>query len=841
MSGLAWRLARRDLRGGVAGLLIVMLCLAVGVAAIAGIGSLRAALDQGIAQDGRSILGGDLELTTTTGPFPPAVAAWFAARGGRVTETVQTRSILIAPSGRRLLAAARAVGPGWPMLGQVATDPPGQFAALAHAPDGRPGLLLAPDAAVSLGLHPGDKVTLGGIALIYRGGIVASPDSLGDNQIFGVKAFVPLAAIRGTPLAFPSGLVVFSEQILLPPHTAIRPLEAAFRQAFPGQLWRLRSATDAAPSVTNFVDQAALFMTLMGLAALVVGGIGVANGVEAWLAARARSIATLRCLGAPAQLIGTVHLLELAVIGLPGIVLGAALGAVAPLAVLPLLRGKLPVPAHVGLYPGALALAAAFGLLVALAFALPPLRRAAAISGAALFRLSGLPARAPFSWRALGAQAAVATGLVGLALWSVPQVWLALGFCVITVVTLLLLRGIAALFMWRLRLLPAPRATALALGLRRLAGPASSLPLMMLSLGAGLTVLVAVAEIRSNVLAEFTAALPEAAPSFYFIDIQPDDLPTFKAALQRSGAAHDLRTLPSLRARILAVNGTPVAQFHPPAASAWPLRSDIGFSFAATPPPGTRLAEGQWWAPDYLGPPLVSFDADIARQWHLPVGGTITVNVLGRTFDLKVANLRRIRWQSLQLNFLMVGTPDPFAGAPSTIIATVKADPGRAGDVLAAVTDALPGVTGIDVGQILQSLAGLLGEIGTAVSVVGLIALLSGGLVLVGAAAAEREARIAEAVVLKTLGASRGLIRGAWLVEFAIAGGFAALAAAGIGTLAAYLTIVHVFDTDWRFDGGILLVTLSGSIGFMLLFGFATTAHALREPAARRLRLETGG
>jgi putative ABC transport system permease protein len=840
MIRLAWRLARRDLRAGAGGLLIVMLCLAVGVAAIAGIGSLRAALNQGIAQSSARILGGDLEVSTTEGPLQPAVAAWFTAHGGRVTQTVATRSILVAPSGRRLLAAARAVGPGWPLLGAVTTAPAGQFSALAQAPDGKPGLLLDPDAARSLGLHPGDKVTLGGIALVYRGSITDSPDSLGDSQLFGVKAFVPLAAIEGTPLVFPSGLVTFSAQVLLPPG-AVRRTEIAFCQAFPGATWRLRSATDAAPSLTNFVDQAALFMTLMGLAALVVGGIGVANGVEAWLAARARSIATLRCLGAPAGLIATTHLLELAVLGVPGIALGAAVGAAAPLAVLPLLHGKLPVPAHVGLYPGALGLAVAFGLLVALAFALPPLRRAAAISGAALFRTSGLPARAPFSWRALLAQLGIAAALVALAVWSVPQPVLALGFCVVTLVTLLTLRGIAALFMLLLRRLKMPRHTALALGLRRLAGPASSLPLMMLSLGAGLTVLVAVAEIRSNLLGEFSSSLPAAAPSFYFIDIQPDDLPTFKAALARSGGAHDLRTMPSLRARILDVNGTPVAQFHPPAKSEWPLRSDIGFSFAATVPPGSKLAQGAWWPADYLGPPLVSFDREIARQWVVKIGDTLTVNVLGRTFALRIANLRHIEWQSLQLNFLLLGTPDPFAGAPYTIIATVKANPGREGDVLAAVTNALPGVTGIDVGQVLHALAGLLGEISTAISVVGLIALISGGLVLVSAAAAEREARIAEAVVLKTLGASRGLIRSAWLVEFAIAGGFAALAAAGIGTLAAYLTIGHVFDTDWRFDGGILAITLLGSIGFMVVFGFAATAQALREPAAPRLRLETGG
>jgi putative ABC transport system permease protein len=837
MMRLAARLALRDLRGGSRGLAIVMLCLAVGVAAIAGIGSLRAALDQGIAQNAATILGGDLELSTTQGPFPATVAAWFVAHGARVSQSVDTRSILVAPSGRRLLAAARAVGPGWPLLGAVSTAPAGQFAVLSRSPD---GLLLDPDAARSLHLHPGDKVSLGGLALTYDGSITASPDSLGDSQLFGVKAFVPLRAIAGTTLAFPSGLVSFDIQVLLPRGVSARAVARDFVRAFPATGWRLRSAQDAAPSLTNFVNQAALFMTLLGLAALVVGGIGVANGVEAWLTARARTIATMRCLGAPARLIAAVHLLQLTALGLPAILAGALLGALAPLAVLPLLRGKLPLPAHVGIYPAALAQSVAFGVLVALAFALPPLRRAAAISGAALFRSAGLPARAPFSAGAWAVQAVIAAALAALAYLSVPRAALAVGFCLVTVATLLLLRGLAWLLMRGLARLPAPRATALALGLRRLTGPASSLPLMMLSLGAGLTVLVAVAEIRSNILDEFTASLPAAAPSFYFIDIQPADLPTFQAVLAGTHAVQDVQTMPSLRARILAVAGVPVDKFHPPPASAWPLHSDIGFTFAATAPPHAVVAQGRWWPADYLGPPLVSFDQDIARQWHLGVGDTLTVDVLGRTFDLRIANLRRIRWQSLQLNFLLVGTPDPFAGAPATIIATVKTDPGREGDVLAAVTDRLPGVTGIDVRQILASLAGLLGEIGTAVSLVGLVALLSGLLVLVSAIAAEREARIAEAVVLKTLGANRGLIRRIWLVEFAVAGGVAGVTAALLGTLSAYLTIIYVFHTDWHFDVKILLLTLLGSVMFMIGFGFAATAAALRAPAAARLRLETG-
>jgi putative ABC transport system permease protein len=841
MISLAWRLALRDLRGGLGGLLIVLFCLGVGVASVAGIFSLRAALGQGIAESSRGILGGDIEISSGLGPLSPAMMGWFARRGARISETVDTRSMLVSRSGR-LLAAVKAVGPGWPLLGTVVSSPAGQFAALAQGADGRPGLLLAPDAAQTLGLHAGDAVTLGGVALVYRGSISGAPDSIGDSQLFGAKTFVAASALTGTALVQPGALVMFSMQVLLPASASTDATEAAFQKAFPKSDFRMRDKSNAAPDLTRFINQAALFMTLLALASLLVGGIGVANGVEAWLTARARTIATLRCLGASARLVALMQGLQLLVLGLPGIALGIALGAGAPLLVLPLLRNKLPLPAHIGLYPSSLAISAVFGLLTGFVFAFRPLQRASAISGAALFRSAGLPARAGFSAIAVLVQGIAGMALLALAIFVVPSFYIALGFCAGTLVTLLLLRAIAALLMRILPLLPRPKDAAIALGLRRLSGPASSLPLMLLSAGAGLTVLVAVAEIRGNLVGEFTGALPAQAPSFFFIDLQPADLPAFQTDLAHTGVAHDLQTMPSLRARITAIDGVPAEQFHPKGSqSGWPLGTDTGFTYAASPPPGTKLSAGAWWAPDYLGPPLLSFDAKIAKDWGLKLGDSLTVNVLGRSFDLKIANLRDIDWQSLQLNFLMVGTPDPFAGAPHTLVATARVDPGQEGKVLTAIGDAFPGVTAINIGAVLRAFGSVLGEVGTAVSVVGLIALLSGGLVLLSAIAAERQARIAEAVVLKTLGASTAQIRRAWIAEFSVAGGAAGISAALLGTLAAFITVRQVFHLDWHFQPGIMLATLLGSIVLMLVLGFMTTARILRLPAAPQLRLETAG
>jgi putative ABC transport system permease protein len=839
MIRLAQKFAFRDLRGAQSGLFIVLLCLGLGVAAVAAIGSLRAALDQGIADDSRTILGGDIELSTGLAPFPPSIPAWFARRGAKTSETIDTRSILIAPNGRRLLAAVRAVSPTWPLLGAVTTTPPDQFATLAPSA-APPPLFLDPTAAASLALRPGDHVTLGGLPFIYRGAIQNAPDSIGDSRLFGVKTLIPEAALANSPLIQPGGLTDFNLQAALPAGTSIGAAIAAFEKTFPGNPYRLRTSAAAAPDLKRFVDQTTLFMTLLSLASLLVAGIGVANGVKTWLTARARSIATLRCLGASASFVSLTLSLQLAWLAIPGILAGLIAGALAPRAALPFLRGKLPLPAHLALYPKPLILAAIFGILIGALFAQAPLRRAAAIPGAALFRQAVLPSKILFSWPAAALQFATVAALVALAARAVPDPKLSIGFCAATAITFAVLRAIAALIMRALPLLPTPSSAPLALGLRRLYGPASTLPLMLLSAGAGLTILVAVAQIRGNLVTEFTGALPASAPSFFFIDIQPDDLAIFQAALQKTGAATAIHVMPSLRARILAVAGTPVDQFHPPADAAWPLRSDIAFTYAATPPASTKLTAGHWWPADYLGPPKISFDANIAAAWHLHIGDTITVDVLGRQFDLTIANLRDIDWQSLNLNFLMIGTPDPFAGAPHTLIATVKSKPGRAGDILAAVTDALPGVTGIDVTQILVALASLLGEVATAISLTGFVALAAGLLVLISAIAAERESRIHDAIILKTLGASAAQIRTAWLTEFAVAGAAAGLTAAILGTTIAALTTTKIFHAPWHPQPATTLATIAISITLMLALGFFATARALAEPAAPRLRQEAG-
>jgi len=838
---MAGRIARRELRGGVAGLRIVLACLALGVAAIAAVGTLTAAVQAGLAADGRKILGGDLEVAASSREVPEPMRAYMRARGD-IAEVAEMRAMLVAVDrqgrpGERLLVELKAVGPLWPLYGAALVD--GSLPALAAlAPkDGLPGIVLEQVVIDRLGLAPGDRVRLGEATFRVAGTLTSEPDRVATPAVLGARALIAREALAATQLVQPGSLVRFEVRWRLPEGTDVAAAARALRQAFPDGGLRIRDASRAAPGVENFVGRTELFLTLVGLTALLVGGIGVANGVTAWLTARQRSIATLKCLGAPARVIFAAYGMQLAALAAIGIAVGLLVGAVLPFLLAGLVGDALPVPPRFGLYPGPLAVAALYGVLCAACFALWPLARAREIPPIALFRDQVQPthARPKAPWIALNA--ALALGLAGLVIATAQDRNFAAFFCAGAAATLLVFRLGAMALQALARTLPRPRGVALRLGLANLHRPGSPAPLMLVSLGLGLTTLAAVALIQGNIEREVTGRMQLAAPSFFFVDIQPDQVEKFDALLAEGGVTREVR-VPSLRARIVALNGVPVEQARTSPDVAWALRGDRGLTYAATPPAGTELVAGQWWPADYRGPPLVSFDAALARGMGLGVGDRITVNVLGRDLELQIASLRRIDWRSLGMNFTLVASPGLLESAPQTHIATVHAEPAAEAGILRRVTDALPNVSAIRVRDALEAVAALVARLGAALSATGGVALAAGALVLAGAVAAGQARRIRDAVVLKVLGASRRQIRLAFLVEFIAVGATAGLLAGLIGTAAAWGVTTYVMRAEFVFLPATLVGTILACAGLTALFGWVGTGAALRARPAHMLRNE---
>jgi putative ABC transport system permease protein len=832
---LALTIARRELRGGVRGLWIVLLCLALGVGVIAAVGTLRAAVDAGLAADGRALLGGDLEIDGGSQPLPGQLHDWLRTQGATTSDVTQMRSMLVAPSGERQLIELKAVDAKWPLVGEATTDPRQSLRSALGLRDGQYGLLAEQIVLDRLGLHPGDTVRLGTATLRVAGTLTHEPDRVGTAAILGPRVLVADEALPATGLISPGAMVRYAIRLTTAePARIIREI----REKFPNQGWRIRDPSDAAPGVTRFIDQTALFLTLVGLTSLLVGGIGVANGVRAWLDARVRTIATLRCLGASTRMVFAVCLIQVLALAAGGIVLGVAAGAALPLLGARFLAPILPVPPVLGLYPGPLLLAATYGLLIALCFALWPLGRAARIPGGALFRDGLVPETTRPSVALIAVNAALALALVGLTVATATDRYFAIYFCVGAGLTLALFRAGGSAVMWLARLAPASRFPSVRLGVGNLYRPGAPTPLLLLSAGLGLSTLAAVALIQGNMQHQIQEQLPTNAPSFFFVDIQNDQLPRFERIVRAQPGVQDMHQVPSLRARIVAIKDVPADQAVTTPETAWALRGDRGLTYAATPPEGTRLVDGTWWPPDYDGPSLVSVDANMAKGWHVGIGDVIRVNVLGRDIDLKIANLRDIAWQSLSINFFMVASPGLLARAPHTHIATVRiADAGQGG-LLRAVTDALPNVTGIRVEDVLAAVADLLDQVAAALTITGALTLLAGTFVLVGAIAAGQRRRVREAVILRTLGATRSQIRAAWLTEFGLLGLVAGLIAAIVGSAASYGVAHYIMHTDWIFLPVTLIYTLAGALALMLLFGYAGTAAALRVRPAPLLRNE---
>ncbi len=837
---LAFVLARRELRGGVRGLRIVVACLALGVAVIAAVGSLRAGIDRGLASDGRTLLGGDIAIESGGQRLPDEVRSWLTDRGNRLSEMTLMRSMVVAGSGERQLIELKAVDRAWPLLGAPVLDPPLTVADALGERDGRFGVVLQPVVIDRLGVHAGDVVRIGNARFTVRATLVDEPDRVtGVAASLAPRAVISADALAATGLLAPGAMIGYTTRVLGPPGTDPAQLIAGLRAAFPDQGWRIRDFHNAAPGVTRFVEQTGLFMTLVGLTSLLVGGIGAANGVRAWLEARARTIAILRSLGASALLVFAVCFMQVTALALLGTVIGLVAGTVLPVLGIFLLRSLLPVVPQIGVYPGPLALAAVFGLLTAGAFVLWPLGRAARIPGAALFRDAILPDRVRPPPGIIAVNVLLALALVGLTVAVSPDRRFALWFCGAAVLTLALFRVGGSVLMAAARRAPRVRAPWLRLGLGNLGRPGAATPLMLVSVGLGLSTLATVVLIQGNVRRELADQIPANAPTFFFIDVQNTQVPALERLVAAQPGASDFRQVPSLRARVVAINGVPADRAVVSPDTRFALRGDRGLTYAATPPEGTEIVAGTWWPANYQGPPLVSFDAGLAAGWGVGVGDVIRVNVLGRDIDLKVASLRNINWRSLSINFFMVASPGLLEHAPHTHIATVRApDPEVQGRLLRTVTDAMPNVTGILVADVLKAVRSLLDKIATALAATGSLTLAAGTLVLTGALASGQRRRTHEAVILKSLGATRRQIRAAWLIEFGVLGTTAGVIAAAVGAAASWGVMRFLMNAPWSLLPGTLAATILVCIALMLAFGYAGTAAALRAKAAPLLRNE---
>ncbi|HLZ01539.1 MAG TPA: FtsX-like permease family protein [Bradyrhizobium sp.] len=838
---LSLRYALRELRGGLGGFYVFISCIALGVMAISGVGSVAASLGDGMAREGRNLLGGDVCFILFQREAKPDELAFLHSRG-QVSAIATLRAMARAKDGRLALVEMKAVDNAYPLVGELALDPALPLGDILNERDGVFGAAADPTLLARLDLKIGDIVTIGGARFQIRSALDAEPDKLGVGIGFGPRFLISNAALYATTLIQPGSLVRWNYRIKLPDNvsdSAVNALMEDARTALPEAGWEVRSRANASPQLERNITRFTQFLTLVGLAALLVGGVGVANAVKAHIDRRLDVIAAFKALGATGRDVFAIYTTQVVVLAALGSVIGLIAGAALPYVIVGLFGKLLPLPVVPAIHPNELALALVYGLLTTLAFGLWPLGRVHDVPVAALFRDTVSTEWHRPRWRYLALMAIVIALLIAVVIGLAYDRRVAAIFVVSAMVVFALLRGIAEVVMAIARALPRSRFTMLRLAIANIHRPGALTPSVVLSLGLGLAVLVTITQIDGNLRHQFLAALPERAPSFFFIDIPSSESDHFNNFLTKIEPQSTVEDVPMLRGRIVAARGVHAEELNPSPDAEWVLHSDRGLTYTSEIPKGSKIVEGEWWGADYNGPPLVSIEKKIADGLKLKLGDEIVVNVLGRDIPAKIGNMRNIDWQGLGINFVLVYSPNAFKGAPHSHIATLtEAQPSAKDDarIIKQVADAFPMVTSVRVREVMETIGSVVTNLALAIRGASAVTLISAILVLGGALAAGHRHRVYDAVILKTLGATRARLLAAYALEYLLIGLATAVFGVIAGSVAAYLIVTRLMTLSfvWQASSAasVVLAALIVTVGL----GLAGTLLALNQKPASVLR-----
>ena len=828
----AWRIARRDLNARFKGLRLLLVCLFLGTGALAAIGTLTGAIEGELADRGQILLGGDLEVEVWQRDLSPeekaALGEYGRLSGGTRLQAMATAGENAAP------VELKAVDTAWPLYGTLTLADGRTVGAPA------PGeAWLAQGAIDRLDIEVGERFRIGTQELVAAGIIADEPDRLSEGFQLGPTIIADVGLPQRAGLTAPGSMYQSKYRVAFMPDADPETVEEAIEARFPEAGLDFRTRDRASPGADRFVGRMGEFLTLVGLAALVIAGIGIGGGVTSYLEARRTSIATLKVLGATSTDIARIYALQIGAAALVGSVLGLLAGLLVTPILSAALQGLLPVEGGFVFAPGALLLAAGYGLLVALVFAATPLLRARRFPAMALMRARVAPLmrdRTALRW-VLGGLA----GIVALVLLTSNDPGLAALFLLGAAVTLGLLallgRGIAHVA----SRLPRPANPLVRNALANLHRPGSSTGALVTALGFGLSAFVLLAGIQTAIDGNIERRVPQQAPDYFVLDLPRDRIAQFETLVEDEQPAAAIRTVPALRGTVIAYGPrdamTRVADLEEIPDGAWGLRGERGLTYADSVPPGNTVIEGEWWGPMWAGEPLVSVDEELAEAAGIAVGDFITVGVLGVERTARVANLRRIDWESMGFNYVFVFSPNVLADAPHNIAATIELPNGTAtGPLLRRLVSDFPSSSVIEIGQVLAQARTILGQVGIATFAAASVAVLAGLAVLIGAIAAARTARTYDTVILRVLGASRRQVLTMQLIEYGLLALALAAVAFALGSALAWLVITQLFEFDWLPDWGAMLAVLGAGLAVVLGFALVGSLPLLRAKPAQALR-----
>ena len=842
---LSWlRVALRDLRGDLRRFGILLACLALGVGTIAVVGSVGASMQAALARDARLVLGGDLEAMLSYRQANAEERALFD-RLGTVAEVIQVMGRARA-NGQSSFVALRGVDQNYPLLGSVgfeAPDPAATIPDLLAERDGRPGALVDSLLLDRMGLAIGDAVTIGEAEFRIAGVLRNVPDQITQGMQLGLPVLVSVTGLQATGILQPGVLAQYRYKMLLDP-PGFLATAVTIRNSFPDAGWTILSPSDATADIARFFDIFSRFLVIVGLSSLLVGGVGVSNAVAAYVGERQRSIATMRSLGATGGRILFHFLTQVMLLSLAGIAIGVLLGVALTFVALPILSGILDLDLPLVVDAPALLTAAGFGLLIGFAFGYLPLHRAQSLKPALLFRTAGTAIQTGPAWRhllqpalwlplllALGATFALAAVTTGRPLLVF---YYALGVAG----AFLVLRGAAWLLQQALRLMPPLPVANLRNAFKAIHRPGAPAPVVIMSLGLGLALLLVISLVDGSLRRQLDRESIPDAPSFVFMDLFEDEAADLETFAKGDDRVADFQAVPLVRGAIGAINGTPVAELPPREPEyAFLLEGEIPLSIAAELPAQSTITQGEWWPADYAGPPLLSVFDRLRDALGLKLGDTVEITIFGETVTATIANFRDYAWRSGSVNFGFVLSPGSVT-SPVSYLGLLKAEPGSERDLQQALVEAYPELIFLPVGEAISALSSILGAVTNAVAVIGGLAVVSGLFVLAGAMAAGRKQREADAVVMKVLGASRGDVVRAYIVEYGILGGLAALLAVALGMAGSWAFVTQILEVNWYADPLTIILVVLGAMLLTIAIGTLATWSALSVRPARFLREE---
>jgi len=856
------RLALRELRTGLSGFYVFVACIALGVAAIAGVGSLADTLSQGLEAQGQRILGGDIAVglvhrrasepereylenlgrlsevgglramaqpTALADKFPPAPA------DGEATQDPD----------QAILVDVTAVDAGYPLYGEARFSGAAGLTAPISEVQELGTVAVEETLLARFGLELGDKIRIGHSDLRIVATVEELPDRLSGRPALGPAVVMSSKTLDATGLIQPGSLIRWSYRLALDEANSatkaqLNGIQQGIRKRFPDAGFSFRDRTEPAPNVTRQIERFSQFLTLVGITTLMIGGVGVANAIASYLDRKRGVIAAFKCLGASSRTIFATYLAQVMILALAGTAIGLAFGALMPLGILWLYSDALPIELTLRPQPGALALASLYGMVTALLFVLWPLGNARDLRPALLLRQTVSGERSRPGAIFIAASALFALLLAGVAIASAYAKMLALYACLALIGCFAVFLGVGYAIQWAARRMPRPRIPELSLARAGLASPGGLARPVALSLGTGLTLLTAVSLVNSSLLNQFEMVLPNKAPGYFVLDVGRNDVDAFSKLVTANSPETTIASAPILRGRIVKLKGESVDNLKPGEGVSWVLSGDRGLSFSAELPAGSELVEGEWWPADYAGPPVVSFASDIAKGLGVSVGDTVTVNVLGRNIQARIANLRTVDWETLAINFVMLFSTNTLSGAPYKVLVTLGLPDDmtaqQESQLLREIARDFPSFTAIRVRDAIASFMGIVTQVMVGVQAAGALTLVIGAVVLAGALATAHRRRIRDAVIFKTLGATRRCIVTAHLIEYAVLALLTGGIALGLGSLAAYLIVTQVMEVQFAFSGLAAAQAIGLAVAFVLAFGAAATARVLAVKVAPQLR-----